>query len=48
MQGKKMDRREESCIFLGPSDIKSIAEEPLQQCNKTARCSDIFGEQQGR
>jgi hypothetical protein len=46
MQAKKMHGRKESCIFLGPSDIKSIAEGPLQQCNKIARCSDIFCEQQ--
>jgi hypothetical protein len=42
MQAKKMPGHEESCIFLGPSDIKSIAGGPLQQCNKIARRSDIF------
>ena len=46
MQAKKMLGRKESCIFLGPSDIKSIAGGPLQQCNKTAACNDIFCEQQ--
>lgn len=42
MQAKNCESPEENCIFLGPSDIKSIAQEPLRQCNKIAAASDIL------
>ena len=45
MQGKKWLAHEENYAFLGPSDIKSIAEAVLQQCNKSAAGGDIFCEQ---